>query len=760
MVAPMSSWSRIWAALSLLMLLVSLTGVGGGGLFDRLAAGPSTIAGTESARGEEIIKTLSGDGQTVTLQVSGIDLSSRATQEAVAAALEPAHTDLRQLAGQTNVLDPFVVPGMLDEPAARDLAATDLSGFLLIVYVDPNESEIADPSDSDYHDELADLVTRVEERLGRVPDELAGVSPAVSGVVSHSDLIAEAINEQVRDDLVRGEVISLSAALVVMVFVFGGFLAAGLPILGALVSIAGSLGVLWSLSLTQDLHSFVINIVTVIGLGLSIDYGLLVTSRYREELTRTARTDSSGDVPAGHARRRRTGRRSPEIQTATRLTLISAGRTVLFSGLVVATSMLSLLLTGTQVLRSIALAGITVVLIAMAAALTLVPAVLVLLGDRMRRTPLLQHVPGLAALQRGMSDVTREEGMFSKLAGLVHRMPWVVLMACLVLLVVLASPIRNLHMLNSSTDLLPASSDQRTYLRILQEGYPKAQSQDATLVIAAAGDPVMTFVNEQVAAVPGVDQVVELATAGEYTVVYLDLEGEGPSRSAEEAVRGIRDLPAPANTWVTGQAASQVDFRDIIVGSLPKVVTVVGLATFVLLLLMTGSVLVPLKALIINILSLAASIGVLVWVFQEGHLTGLLGFTPIGGIEAYVVVTAVAVGFGLAMDYEVFLLGRIKEYWDQGHDNDSAVERGLQRSGRIVTSAALIMVTVFLGFISGELLVVKQVGLALAVVVALDATVVRMLLVPATMTLLGRWNWWAPGPLRRFHERYGLRDEA
>ena len=150
----------------------------------------------------------------------------------------------------------------------------------------------------------------------------------------------------------------------------------------------------------------------------------------------------------------------------------------------------------------------------------------------------------------------------------------------------------------------------------------------------------------------------------------------------------------------------------------------------------------------------------LVWVFQEGHLTGLLGFSPIGGIEAYVVVTAVAVGFGLAMDYKVFLLGRIKEYWDQGHDNDSAVERGLQRSGRIVTSAALIMVTVFLGFISGELLVVKQVGLALAVVVALDATVVRMLLVPATMTLLGRWNWWSPGPLRRFHERYGLRDEA
>ncbi|WP_257210802.1 MMPL family transporter [Actinomyces ruminis] len=186
--------------------------------------------------------------------------------------------------------------------------------------------------------------------------------------------------------------------------------------------------------------------------------------------------------------------------------------------------------------------------------------------------------------------------------------------------------------------------------------------------------------------------------------------------------------------------------------------TFIVLVTFVLLFLMTGSLLVPLKALVINLLSLAASVGVLTWVFQEGHLTGLLGFAPIGGVEAYVVVTAVGVGFGLAMDYEVFLLGRIKEYWDAGADNDTAVAKGLQRSGRIVTFAALIMVVVFLGFVSGELLIVKEVGLALAIVVALDATVVRMLLVPATMTLLGRWNWWAPAPLKRVYARYGLVD--
>ena len=181
-------------------------------------------------------------------------------------------------------------------------------------------------------------------------------------------------------------------------------------------------------------------------------------------------------------------------------------------------------------------------------------------------------------------------------------------------------------------------------------------------------------------------------------------------------------------------------------------------STFVLLFLMTGSVLVPLKALVVNALSLAASLGVLAWIFQGGHGARLLGFTPVGGVETYVLVTALGVGFGLAMDYEVFLLARVKEYWDEGEGNDAAVEKGLQRSGRVVTSAALIMVTVFLGFVTGDMLVIKELGVAMAVIVALDATVVRMLLVPATMTLLGHWNWWAPARLTSLYERYGIRE--
>lgn len=747
----------VWAALAAVLMVLALTGLGGKGLFDRLETDAATIGGTQSAQGEEIISTLTGDAQTVSLLVTGVDISQATTQQAVATALEPVHKELGSLVGQTNVLDPFVVPGMLDQPAARVLASKDLDGFLLVVTVDPNGEEVSSPDDQEYQEKVADMVEQVEARLAQVPGELRSVSATAQGIVSDDHLMSAAVSQQVESDLVRGEMIALPVTLVVMVLVFGGFLAAGMPILGALSSIAGSFGVLWIASTLVDLQSFVVNIVTVIGLGLSIDYALLITSRYREELAQPAQVpqESAG---AGQARRnRRRSRRSGPVAQALTTTITTAGRTVLFSGLTVAISLFSLLLMGTDVLRSIAVASIAVVLIAVAAALTLVPAVLVLAGERLARPSPLGRLPVLGTLQRHLGDVTRQEGFFSRLARAVHRVPWLVLGACLLILVALALPVRGMHLLTSTTELLPSASPQRTYLTVLQEDYPATQQQDATLIIAATGQEVTTFINDQVAAAPGVDSVLQSATAGQYTVVYLDLAGDGTQASSERAVQAVRDLAAPADTWVTGQAASQLDFRSAVLDGLPWVVAVIALATFVLLFLMTGSVLVPFKALVINALSLAASIGVLVWVFQEGHLTGLLGFTPIGGVEAYVVVTAVGVGFGLAMDYEVFILARIKEYWDAGCDNDTAVERGLQHSGRIVTSAALIIVLVFLGFVGGDLLIIKQVGLALAVIVALDATLVRMLLVPATMTLLGRWNWWAPQPMRRLYERYGIR---
>ena len=223
-------------------------------------------------------------------------------------------------------------------------------------------------------------------------------------------------------------------------------------------------------------------------------------------------------------------------------------------------------------------------------------------------------------------------------------------------------------------------------------------------------------------------------------------------------MRDIREIETPYESWVGGATALQLDFNDSLRSHALAVAGLVIAATFVLLFLMTGSLVVPLKALIVNTLSLAASLGVLVWGFQDGHLGGLLGFEATGGIESVILTLVVAFGFGLAMDYEVFLLARIKEHWDATHDNDESVVRGLQQSGRIITSAAVTIIAVFGGFVAGELVMIKEIGVALAVAVLIDATLVRMLLVPATMTLLGRWNWWAPGPLRRLHERIGITE--
>lgn len=260
-----------------------------------------------------------------------------------------------------------------------------------------------------------------------------------------------------------------------------------------------------------------------------------------------------------------------------------------------------------------------------------------------------------------------------------------------------------------------------------------------------------------VAEIEGVDTVSAPTTEGEYSVVGVTLEsGDAGGEQAVDVVTSIRDLDPAFDTWVTGQAAAQVDFVSALGDRVWWAVAIVVLATFVLLFLMTGSVVIPLKALLTNAISISASMGILVWVFQEGHLSGLLGFTSTGGIETFVVALVVAFAFGLAMDYEVFLLSRIKELYDEGVDPETSVRLGLQRSGRIITSAAAIIIVVFAGFVLGDLLIIKQVGFALAVAVFIDATLVRMLLVPATMTLLGRWNWWAPAPLRRVHERLAI----
>ena len=753
-----------WAVLAIVLLTASLGILGGRGLFERLEAGTLSVGGTESAQGDQIISVLSGDGRIVTLMVEGIDISSPEAQAQVAEALGPAHTELASLAGATNVFDPFNVRRSLYASAVRSFGSDRLDGFLVVVSVDPNGTEVASPDDQAHAAEVDRIVERVEDRLRQIPGELSSISPQVSGIVSDDALKTDAVDDQARRDLLPAVLIAVLAPLVMMILILGRVRAAAAPALGALVSLAGSLGILWALSLMMKVQAGAVGVITAVGLSLSIGYGLLIACRYQEELASAQREEAldtgEGEIVAGAHRRPRPGRRSSLLVPAMQAAVSTTGRTMILSGALVAACMIPLLLMGSDALRATGLAGIAVVLLCVTVSLTAVPAVLSLLGEAMRRPTILQRATAALRSPRPGQGAVREEGVFSRLASLTHRLPWVVLVAGAVLLVILASPARHLHMLTSTDDLLPAGSDQQAYRQMLLEHYPVAgQQEDAAVVIGGAGENVTNFINSKIATTPGVDKIQRTATAGKYTVAYLDLAGPASGGQAEAAVRSLRALEAPADTWVTGQAASQVDFADAVVRSLLAVGAAM-LTVLVMLCLVTGSILVPVKTLIVNVLSVAASLGMAVWVFQQGHAAGLLGFAPLGGVEAYAVVTAACVGLGLSTGYSVFSLGRIKERWQEGYDNNRAVELGLQRSGRTLTSMALVMTVVFLGFVTGKTLIVKEAALILALTVVIDAVVVRVLLLPAAMALLGRWNWWMPRALRQPNGRYGPEPTA
>jgi putative drug exporter of the RND superfamily len=387
--------------------------------------------------------------------------------------------------------------------------------------------------------------------------------------------------------------------------------------------------------------------------------------------------------------------------------------------------------------------GIGVVLVAMLAAITLIPALLGLWGRRIRPDR-WQRPP--------------DHGLFYRLSRLVQRAAPAIVALVAAFLVLLALPFRHARLENSGLEALPRSSQSRELFETMEARFPGGGTDPIVVVVETdPRSPLLTDYLRRVELLPGVDSV-ELRQGLPPVLTVLDVTPAGTSQGpvATRLVEQIRGLERPVAAGVTGSAAFLVDYRDSLLARLPYALALIGLATLVLLFLMTGSLVVPAKAIVMNVLSLGASFGALVWVFQEGHLSGVLGFDPPGMVDITIPVLIFVFAFGLSMDYEVFLLSRIKEAWDQTGDNDRAVALGLQRTGRIVTSAAALIVVVFLGFAAGELLTIKEVGLGMAIAVLLDATVVRTLLVPATMTLLGRWNWWAPAGLRRVHERFGL----
>jgi trehalose monomycolate/heme transporter len=563
-----------------------------------------------------------------------------------------------------------------------------------------------------------------EDNLEELHDDL--VAEGLTTQIGGDDAVSLDIGERVGEDIGRAESLALPLVLLLSILIFGSVVAASMPFMVGVLAIVGSFAALRLLTYATDVSVFAINIITLLGLGLAVDYALFIVSRFREELR------AGKDVPEA-------------IQT----TVQTAGRTVLFSGLTVGISLASLLLFPQTFFRSMGFGGMAAVVIGMVAAVGLLPAVLGMLGEHVNAW----RVPGI----RG-PGAEKQHGFWSRIAHAVMRRPVLVATGVVVVLAVLASLFLRAGFGGVDYRMLPEDVPSRQVAESLETDFPDRDRQEATVVVTGADPSAVEAYAASASQVEGVEDVAITAQEGDAAQLQVTYHGDPFSDASQQLVDDLRNLPAPpgAEALVGGDSAEFVDLLASLAGTLPWMALLVALTTFVLLFLAFGSVVLPVKAIVMNTISIAASFGVVVWVFQDGHLTGVLDFTSTGQVEAAQPILMLAILFGLSMDYEVFMLSRVREEWDRIGDNTAAVAAGLQRTGRIITSAALLLAIVIGAFSTSGIVFIKMVGVGMLVALLLDATVVRGLLVPATMRLLGRWNWWAPGPMRRFWERYGI----
>jgi RND superfamily putative drug exporter len=606
------------------------------------------------------------------------------------------------------------------------LRSADGTGGLLLVTFDPESAQ----SKRDVTDAVQQVV------------ETSDVGSATA-YVGGGQAVAKAINVQVARDLTRAESIAIPATLILLLVVFGSLVAAGMPMLVGVGAIAASMLVLFLLTFVTDVSVFAVNLVTGLGLGLGIDYSLLIVSRFREEL---ALIDS--------------------VETAVTRTVATAGRTVVFSGLTVGVTLAAMWFFPLPFLRSFAYAGTSVVLFAVLGALITLPAALAMLGPRINALRIRRNL-GRA----------HEGRRWAALATWIMRHPWPVAIGSTVLLLVLAWPALSVRFSQLDERALPPSDPAVVATNLLRTDFVELGGAPIDIIVpAGVDDEALADYAAALSAVPAVRQVVasggayvdgvrvadpppmSVTSAGGYERVVATSDERPRSPEGEAVIAAVREVPAPvAGVVVGGLAAEYTDSQQGIARMMPWALAWILVSVLILLFLFTGSVLLPVKAIIMNIMSLAAAMGVLVWVFQEGQMTWLVGdFTNTGTLDTATLVITAIVAFGLSMDYEVFLLSRIKEEYDQSGDNTAAVAHGLQRSAGIITAAALLLAVVFAVFLTSTLTNIKIMGLGITVAILIDATIVRILLVPAFMRIAGGANWWAPAPLRRVYARFGI----
>jgi RND superfamily putative drug exporter len=681
------------AVLALFIIAIILTGAIGSLVFARLQNGGYSDPRSDSTKvNEYLLDTFHVQSPAVVLLVdagttlSDPDVVMRATQLENAIKAEPQVT--RTLSYWSSGGSPVFV-------------SKDKKASYIFVYSKERDPTLA-----------TDLAKRI---LDTYQGTKFGFKVYVGGYATFSYSISNRISK----DLALAESISIPLTFILLIFVFGGLIASAMPLVVGVSAILGAFFALYLISLVTGVSIFALNLVTGMGLGLGIDYSLLMVNRFREEL-----------------------HHGKSVEDAVANTVKTAGRTVFFSGITVIITLASLMFFPLMFLKSFGYAGVTVVSMAVLGALIPLPAILALLGNRIDKFTV-----------RKSAVTPKEDGRWAHTARFVMRRPISVVLLALIFLGILAAPIKSVVFSQVDARVMPATSPIAIANAVTSQRFPGEEGNPIQVVIPhqSATSPEVISYMDSLKAVPGIERLNPIESIG--TTIRFSAIHTMSARSpaAEQLINRIRELPAPQGTLIGGAAADYTDSQAGISRTLPWALLWIGIGVLVLLFTFTGSIILPIKALILNFLSLAATIGAMSWVFVEGHMQWLVGsFTVTGTIDTSMVILIAVVAFGLSMDYELFLLSRIKEEHDSGKDNVEAVATGLQRSARIITAAAALLAVVFATFLTSGVTSIKTLGFGVAVAILIDATIVRALLVPALMRLFGERNWWAPEWMKRF----------
>ncbi|CAG7616716.1 MMPL family transporter [Paenibacillus allorhizosphaerae] len=554
--------------------------------------------------------------------------------------------------------------------------------------------------------------------------------------------MTEQVNAQTGRDIALAEMLSIPLLLILLVLIFRSAVAASMPLVIGVIVAVGSFAVLRSLTAIVDISTFSINVITMLGLGLAIDYALFMVSRYREELAHGLTVDD-----------------------AIVRTMATAGRTVAFSGVTVAVSVACLVVFPSRFLSSMGISGMAAVLFAVLSTLIVLPALLRFAGHRINalRIPL----PSMARAKAANASFDETRGRWYRTAHAVMRRPLLSTMGIVILLVALGSPFLGVNWARPGDWVLPVDADARAVTEKLRTDFQSDPARIITVVLETKESPtspamqgaLQQYMN-RLLIVEGIESAKLTGVHGNSARLTLGYSPDPQSREAARMVEQLRAETAPqgSESLFTGMPVSRVDIVEMIASRLPWMMLFVAVVSFIILFLAFGSLLLPLKSIVMNLLSLSAAFGAIKLIFQDGYFAEALQFVPVGAVDVNFPVLIVAIAFGLSMDYELFLLSRIREQWVNSGDPVESVALGVQRTAGIITNAALLLLVVVGGFIVSSITFMKMIGVGLVIAIIVDVTIVRGLLVPATMRLLGKWAWWSPGSMMRWWDRYGFRE--